>query len=238
MRLHLWCAYGGTVGESVRVTLTEPPRYEVESGIAQHTCHGEALCGDTARVCDVEGGVLALISDGMGSGGRAAVDSAMAAGIAARLWQAGFSADAILQTVNASLLVKSREESLATLDVALVDTHTGSLRLYKAGAAATLLRSGERVSRLERTGLPLGILPQVRFERSRDTLSEGDVLLMVSDGALSGGLAVVEELLQSYPSDGSMTALARKVADAATEAEHPDDVTVVALRLCRPDKGE
>lgn len=221
-------------GDRVRVTLTEPTRYRVEQAVAQRTCQGEALCGDTAQVCDLSGGVLAILSDGMGCGGRAAVDSTMAAGITARLWQAEFPADAILQTVNAALLVKSREESLATLDVAMVDTHTGRLDLYKAGAAATLLKSGTRVSRLEHTGLPLGILPEVGFAHSRDTLSEGDVLLMVSDGALCGGMATVEELLATH--SGDMPSLAQAVIQAAASAEeHPDDITAVALRLCRAE---
>ena len=37
-------------GDKLRVTLSEPPRYRVEQGIAQHTCAGEALCGDTVQV--------------------------------------------------------------------------------------------------------------------------------------------------------------------------------------------
>ena len=219
-------------GERIRVTLTEPPRYTVERGIAQHTCTGETLCGDAVHTADLCGGVLTVLSDGMGCGGRAAVDAAMAAGITARLWQADFPPDAILQTVNAALLVKSREESLATIDAAVIDTHTGRLDLYKAGAATTLLRSKGRVSRLENAGLPVGILPRVRFAHGEDTLSEGDVLLMVSDGALCGGMGAVEELLSAH--QGSMTALAQAVVDAAVavEGDHPDDVTAVALRLC------
>lgn len=221
-----------TWGESIRITLTEPPRYAVERGVAQHACTGETLCGDAVHTADLGGGALTVISDGMGCGGRAAVDSAMAAGITARLWQADFAPDAILQTVNAALLVKSREESLATLDVAVVDTHSGRLDLYKAGAATTLLRSKGRVSRLENAGLPVGILPQVRFAHGHDTLSEGDVLLMVSDGALCGGLGLVEEILAAH--QGSMSELAQAVVDAAVAAEgdHPDDVTAVAMRLC------
>ena len=222
-------------GDRVRVTLTEPPRYRIERAVAQRTCTGETLCGDTVQVCDLSGGALTVLSDGMGCGGRAAVDSTMAAGIATRLWQAEFPADAILQTVNAALLVKSREESLSTLDVAVVDTHTGRLDLYKAGAAATILCSGGRVSRLEHTGLPLGILPEVGFAHSRDTLSEGDVLLMVSDGALCGGMAAVEEIVATH--NGDMHALAQAVVDAAADAEgdHPDDITAVAIRLCHTE---
>lgn len=224
-------------GDHVRISLTEPPRYTVEQGVARHTCTGETLCGDTVQTADLSGGLLAVLSDGMGCGGRAAVDSAMAAGIAARLWQADFAPDAILQTVNAALLVKSREESLATLDVAVADTHSGRLDLYKAGAAPAFLRSGGRVSRIDNAGLPVGILPQVRFAHSHDLLSVGDILLMVSDGALCGGTAAVETLLAGYPDDGDMTTLAQAVVDAAVAAEgdHPDDITAVALRLCLPE---
>ena len=223
-------------GEHLRVTLTEPPRYMVEWGVAQQTCAGETLCGDTVQTGDLSGGVMAVLSDGMGCGGHAAVDSAMAAGITARLWQAEFAPDAILQTVNAALLVKSREESLATLDVAVVDTHSGRLDLYKAGAAASLLKCGGRVSRLDNAGLPVGILPEVTFAHGHDVLCAGDVLLLVSDGALSGGMAAVEELLAAHPAEGSMQALAQAVVDAAvaTEGDHPDDVTAVALRLTLP----
>lgn len=225
-------------GDRIRVTLTEPPQYRVEQGVACRVCEGETLCGDTVQTGDLGGGLLVVLSDGMGCGGRAAVDSAMAAGIAARLWQADFAPEAILQTVNAALLVKSREESLATLDVAVVDTHSGGLDLYKAGAAAALLRCNGRVSRVENSGLPLGILPEVRFAHSHDTLCEGDILLMVSDGALCGGVAAVEELLAGYPTEGDMSALAQAVVDLAVtaEGEHPDDITAVALRLCLPEE--
>ncbi len=222
-------------GTRVQVTLSEPPRYEIESGIAQLCCDRQRLCGDTAQVQTVGGAVMAVLSDGMGSGGRAAVDSAMAAGIAARLWAAGFAPTAVLQTVNAALLVKSREERLATLDVVTINTHTGRMDSYKAGAATTLLCSGGRVSRLDRPGLPVGILSEVAFEHSHDLLSHGDVLLMVSDGALAGGVAAVEELLRQHPADGSMETLAQTVCAAARAAEegHSDDITAVALRVTR-----
>ncbi|MBQ9859111.1 MAG: SpoIIE family protein phosphatase [Clostridia bacterium] len=223
-------------GEHLRVTLSEPPRYRVESGLAQRCCEQEKLCGDTAAVERLGGYTVAVLSDGMGSGGRAAVDSAMAVGVAARLWKAGYSPDGILQTVNAALQVKCREESLATLDVAAIDTHSGRLDVYKAGAAVSLLCSGGRVSRIDPTSLPIGILPQVRFEHTRDMLAAGDILLLLSDGALVDGVAPLEELLRAYPADGDMQTLAQAVVDAAYEAQtdHSDDITALALRLTRP----
>lgn len=223
------------MGADVRITLTEQARYAVEYAVAQRCCDGERLCGDAADRFSVSGQTVALISDGMGSGGRAAVDGAMAAGLTARLWQAGFCPDSIIKTVNAALLIKSREESLATLDVAVIDEFTGRLDCYKAGAATTLLRSGERVSRIERPGLPIGILPDVSFEHCHDRLAAGDILLMMSDGALADGVAAVEQILADHPVEEGIQALCDRVADAARAAsrEHPDDITVAALRLTK-----
>ena len=226
-------------GSDVRITLSEPPRYRVEIGLAQRTCDGEKLCGDATDTFTADGRTVLMLSDGMGSGGRAAVDGAMTVGLTSRLWKAGFSPDSILHSVNAALLIKSREESLATLDVAVIDTFSGRMDSYKAGATATLLCSGTRVSRLERPSLPIGILNDIRFEHSNDWLADGDILLMVSDGALCDGLAPVEMMLRDRPAGETMQALADRIADAAhaADVDHPDDITVLAARLTLTPKN-
>lgn len=227
-------------GATARVLLRERPRYRVTVGQAQLTCSGEHLCGDaTERFTDSDGHCVMVLSDGMGCGGRAAVDGAMAAGLTARLFQAGFGADSVLRMVNAALMVKGGEESLATLDVAVFDRFSGRLELLKAGAACSLLRSGGRVSRVERSSLPLGILRDVHFESSTDTLVEGDILLLFSDGAVSEGVAAAEEVLRTFDdTQNSMQALAEAVATAARRQQQKnggreDDITVVAARVSR-----
>ncbi len=226
------CRWDGTT----RLTLTPPSRYRVETAVSRRLCDGERLCGDATELFQAGGYTVAILSDGMGSGGRAAVDGAMAAGLTARLWQAGLCPEGILRTVNAALQVKSGDETLATLDVAVIDRHTGRLDSYKAGAATSLLRAGGRVSRLERPSLPLGILPGVGFEHSHDRLTAGDVLLLCSDGAYPEGVAAVEVMLRDAPADQPLQALTDSIADAARAATgrlgYPqDDITVVALRV-------
>ncbi len=231
------CTFAAPVAEKcgteTRITLCEPSRYAVEIGLAQVCCEGETLCGDATDRFSLDGRTVLMLSDGMGSGGRAAVDGAMAVGLTSRLWRAGFSPDSILHSVNAALLIKSREESLATLDVAVIDTFSGRLDLYKAGATASLLCSGSRVSRLERPSLPIGILTDIHFEHCADWLADGDILLMLSDGALADGLAAVEVLLRDRAPQESMQALAERIAKAARAAQgdHADDITVLAARL-------
>lgn len=226
------------MGSAARILLRERPRYKVAVGQAQLTCAGERLCGDAAEVfTDAEGRTVMVLSDGMGCGGRAAVDGAMTAGLTARLLQAGFGADSVLRMVNAALMVKGGSESLATLDVAVIDPFTGKTSFWKAGAAVSLLLSGGRVSRVEPSSLPLGILREVTFARSEDQLASGDVLLLFSDGAVSESVAAAEEILRDYDAEkGSMQNLAEKVASAARRLQqakdgHEDDITVLAARV-------
>ena len=55
--------------------------FTMRTGASQRTCGESALCGDTFETFrDGRGRQILLISDGMGTGGRAAVDAAMASG--------------------------------------------------------------------------------------------------------------------------------------------------------------
>lgn len=224
------------MGALAKIALFEQPRYRVQVGAAQLCAGGERLCGDAYEVFKDSGGrFCAVLSDGMGSGGRAAVDGAMAAGLTARLFKAGFGEDSVLRMVNSALMVKSGDESLATLDVLSIDLFSGKLKSLKAGAATSLLLSHGRISRLEHSSLPAGILRDIRFETQGDTLTAGDVVLLVSDGVYAGGIGWVEQALKRFePAKTSLQSLAEEIAVAARKlqkAGHSDDVTVVALRL-------
>ena len=224
------------MGAFAKISLFEQPRYRVQVGAAQLCAGGERLCGDAYEIFKDSGGrFCAVLSDGMGSGGRAAVDGAMAAGLTARLFKAGFGEDSVLRMVNSALMVKSGDESLATLDVLSVDLFSGKMKSLKAGAATSLLLSHGRVSRLERSSLPVGILRDIRFETQGDTLTAGDVVLLVSDGVYAGGIGWVEQALKRFdPAKTSLQSLTEELAVTARKLQksgHSDDVTVLALRL-------
>lgn len=221
-----------------RIAFTERSAYRVAVGVAQLRSDGETLCGDAFECFrDGNGRQLAVLSDGMGSGGRAAVDGAMAAGLASRLLKAGFGFESLLRLVNTALMAKSEDESLATLDIASVDLFTGELELLKAGAGMSLLYSRGRISRLDESSLPLGILRELTFARTALRLVDGDVLLLMSDGVSDGGVDWVEDILRDYDCDaGGMQGLAGLIADTAHDRvgdEKSDDVTVIALGIYR-----
>ena len=219
---------------SVKITLTEKPEFSITIGSSQLRCAGERLCGDSYdSFADGMGRWYAILSDGMGSGGRAAVDGAMTTALATRMIRAGMGYDSVLRMVNSAMMVKSSDESLATLDIVEIDLYNGHLRCLKAGAAPSLICSRGRVSRIDKTSLPIGILRDIHGEITEDVLVSGDILVMFSDGAITTGIEWIEDILCSLPSDASMQHIAEELAISANKAQksRSDDITVLAIKL-------
>lgn len=219
------------VGRAYYITATEKAVLSVDCACTQF-CQGQNRhCGDTCRYFfDGRGRLVALVSDGMGSGGRAAVDSAMTAGLAERLIKAGFGYDCTLRLVNSAMLYKSTDESLATLDISCIDLFTGKTEMLKAGAAPTIVRRNGRTGRAECRSLPAGILNEVGFDRAVVTLSEGDVLIMMSDGVCTDGTDWVCAEVEAFEGNGAKQ-LAERIATSARRRRHDghdDDITVFA----------
>ena len=212
----------------------EKATYSIELGAYQLSGGKSRLCGDAYDFIRNKGGCAHFIlSDGMGSGGSAAVDSAMACGLLVKLIDVGVSYEAALKMVNSALLIKSGEESLATIDVCSLDLFTGKASFYKAGAAPTFIVKGGKAGYVESASLPAGILHGVSFEKSSVTLHEGDIIVMVSDGVTSTGAEWVKSELGGLRKT-DMQRLCEKLAITAKSRRtdgREDDITVLAAAL-------
>jgi len=218
----------------LELILQERTRYQAEVKGCQSSQREGAICGDTWRSFTTPDGRLhILLSDGMGCGGSASLDSAMAVGLMGRLVQAGADYNSALHMVNSALLVKSGEESLATLDAAVIDLYTGKTDLYKAGAAPTILRQGKRAGSVESISSPAGILNGTSFEHSTVTLKEGDWLVMLSDGATAAGVDWITEEVEHYAQEnpGQLAERLERAARLRRNDGRSDDITVICVRL-------
>mgnify|MGYP000896140608 CR=1 FL=1 len=221
-----------------RIQMSELPAFRIRSGCAQHTCKNGKLCGDSFETfSDGNGRQIAVLSDGMGTGGRAAVDGAMACGIMTRLIKAGIGFDAALKIVNSALLVKSGDESLATMDLAAIDLFSGSVDLFKAGASASILRQNGHAVVVDTPSLPIGILNETRFAKTSETLAEGDLLLLMTDGALSSGADWICEEAEKWDGRLPQELAETIVSDAISKRSdgHDDDITVLVQMLSKLD---
>lgn len=220
-----------SAGDDTMITFAERASLSVRTGAVQFSGKDATLCGD-AYECfsDGRGRAIMVISDGMGSGGRAAVDGAMAVGLLSRLVKAGFGFDCSLKVINSALLVKSGDESLATLDIACLDLFTGRCDFHKAGAPVSFVRRGGRAAVIEQSSLPAGIIREVKFSSANLKLTAGDVVLMVSDGAILEDTEWIKKELEAYQNDSAHDLAKRIAAEAKNRRKdaHEDDITVVA----------
>ncbi len=191
----------------------------------------EKVCGDCFdSFFDGKGNFIAVLSDGMGTGERAAVDGAMASSLFSRLIISGFSFPCALRLVNSAMLVKSYEESLATLDILKVNLYNGQTVIYKAGATASLLYRKGKVSEIKKSAMPIGILRQAEFATIKGGLKNGDVVIMMSDGAVDNSL---EEIKKYVTDNGFSYDLPEKLCAVAKakNKSHSDDITVAVIKI-------
>ncbi|GEM_PF-5678184 len=217
------------------IKLREIPEYKICVGSHQIPNSTGTKSGDyfTSFMTD-SGKYIMLLSDGMGTGPGAAIGSALSIKVLENMLRENIDFDCALKLANTVVMVNSGDESLATVDIACIDTYTGHADFYKAGAAATLVRHDGEVRKLDRITLPIGILNETEYSHSTALLSEGDIVLMSSDGIWVGDeLKIARQL--SYYRGKSMETLAEKIAKAAsTNALCTDDITVLAAKVeCR-----
>lgn len=214
------------------IRFSERPRFRINIGSHQITGTNSSRCGDCYTSFMTETGkFIILLSDGMGTGTAAALGSALSVEVLTGLLREGIDFSSALSLTNTAVMVNSGDESLATIDIACIDTYTGKADFYKAGAAATLVRHGRRISKLDRVALPIGILQDVEFSHSSAKLDKGDIILMSSDGIWIGDeLRIAKQL--SYFKGDSMDDLAERIAvTAKVSSKISDDITVIAARI-------
>ncbi len=212
----------------------EKTAIRIEAAAAKITADSERLCGDSYEsFYDGRGNYVVVLSDGMGQGTRAALDSTMAATLMAKLLKAGIGYQGALKMVNASLMLKSGEESLATLDVLNINLYTGKATFYKAGAAKSLIRRQNKCLEIKRASLPAGILRDVQFASTEGDLLDGDLVVLASDGAFDYAETAFKRALGAVHGE-SCAVIARRLAQAAKKknsSPRSDDITVIVLRI-------
>lgn len=227
-----------TAGAETRIVFCEKARYAVELGTAQLNAADNRISGDCCdHFTDGQGYFHLVLSDGMGSGGRAAVDSIMTCSFVMKLIKAGFGFDAALKLINSALLCKAGDETLATLDIGCIDLYTGKMEFLKAGAVPSFLCREGRTMTIGGQSLPVGILQGIEYDRHTLRLKQGDMLVMVTDGAMAVSESWMREEIvlcaDSPTGTVSAEAAARRLASAARHQNGlpGDDITVAVLRI-------
>lgn len=224
-------------GSRFRMTMYRRTTYSLEYGAFQLARAKERSCGDYYdSFTDKHGHAYAILSDGMGSGSRARIDSAFACGMLSKLLRADVCLATAIDIVNNALLVKSSDESFATLDICSIDLMNGHVDLYKAGGAPTFIKTGRKIIKVEGHGVPLGIRQGVSLECQSFAIGSADMVIMASDGADLDTEWLGQTLAREDAASAGMENIAKTITEAAKCAEEKgreDDISVIAMKLVR-----
>jgi stage II sporulation protein E len=221
------------IDDFYRVTFCEKKSYAMEVATAQRVSKGCAVCGDTAdHYTDCYGNQFAILSDGMGNGNNASIDSQLAVRLFRKLTLSGLDTPNALEVLNSLLMTKSCEESFATLDILKLDVYSGTADIYKAGATSTIIKVGNDVKLIEGVSYPLGIMEDVTLFNYKFNLSVGDVVVMLSDGVDESLYQYIKTVLLLEKCN-DIELLAQSFCETALQNHRPpsDDITITVVKI-------
>lgn len=210
--------------------------FQVRTAVASAARDGRMVSGDTHTSVDLGNGRHAVaVSDGMGNGERARRESKAAIDLLKKLMKAGFDEKLAIQTVNSTLLLRSRDEMFTTLDMALVDLFNAKAEFLKIGSAPSYVKRGDDVIEITGSNVPIGILQDIEVQAIEHQLHAGDILILMSDGLYDAPphnydtetwlKGVIAKLDSNHPQD-----MADSLIETAVRMNHGsirDDMTVV-----------
>ena len=237
------CCDGGECVSGCSFKLYPSLMYRLEVGVARAGKGGSDICGDSYSVVYLNRGKVALIlSDGMGSGETAELESSTTIRLLEKLLQSGLEREPAIRTVNSFMLMRSPEDSFATIDLVIVDLCNGSSEFVKIGAPAGYLLRGKRVAPIASSALPIGIIDDIEITTVTKTLLNQDMLVLVTDGVTDACRASASEeeeewLLKVLPDTKNLppqevAEFIMKLAQTCCEKEESqDDMTVMVVRI-------
>lgn len=222
------------------VTFGSAKAYEVNTGVAVASKGGDMLSGDSFSTVELGNGTFAVsISDGMGNGERARMESSAALSMLEKLLQSGMDEKLAVKSVNSILLLRSPDEFYATVDMALIDQYSAQTTFMKIASAPSFIRRGSEVIPVTASNLPIGIIKDIDVDLVSMQLRPGDILIMMTDGIYDApGYAVnkeiwmkrlIQELEGDDPQDMADSLLDKVIRYQGNEIH--DDMTIVISRL-------
>lgn len=225
--------------EYTTVICLEEPAFYTLLGVARIGKGCSQISGDNFMAADLPGGrrVVAL-SDGMGSGEKACRESTLVVELLEELLEAGFPEKTAVEMINTTLVMGREDIHYSTIDMSIFDLYTGECELIKAGASSTFIRQKDRVEHLSSTSLPIGVLHRIEIDSVKRQLSDGDFVVMVTDGVMDALPVGEQDILLETIIQGSLFVNPREMAHHILEqvmnwtGEPPqDDMTVLVVAV-------
>ena len=222
------------------VVIEESPKYNMLSYVASIPKDGEKFSGDSFSFGKNKNGIYVIaLSDGMGSGPDAGLESSVAIDIIDEFIECGYDEEIAIKAINSIMNMKfSEDEKFTTLDMSMVDLYSGELSVIKAGAVATFIKRYEDIQVISDNSLPFGAVEEIEYKKNKKKLKHGDIVITISDGILDvdknniGDYSWLRTYLEKATTNPEQ--LSRDILDKAkklSDGKVMDDMTVVVSKL-------
>lgn len=213
-------------------------KYSADVAIRQVSRDYTEVSGDSIDVfCTEDYKQYIILSDGMGSGKKAMLESHITLKLLKEFLQSGFGVRTAIDMINSALCLKLDYECFSTVDLLCVDLMTGICEFFKIGGAESIVLHGANVETIFSVSLPVGMLANIKVQGQTKKLSDGDIVIMMTDGISEAGFGTVRtDWLKKeikLPFD-TMEEMAQSVIETAIKKSHDavvDDMTVAAIRI-------
>jgi serine phosphatase RsbU (regulator of sigma subunit) len=191
--------------------------------------------------CDESGMLQLVLGDVSGKSIPAALYGAVFSGQLRTLFAQSLTPAEILSRANANLISRYQVSNYIAVTCMRLDPKLGAGSLANSGMPFPFLVRGGEVTRLEVSGVPLGLMEDLRYDEFPFKLERGDVLVLASDGATDAvdpeGRMYDErrfaDCIRRHASEEAAPLarnLYREICEFTHDADVHDDITILALR--------
>ncbi|MFL5672540.1 MAG: SpoIIE family protein phosphatase [Chloroflexota bacterium] len=210
--------------------------------IAAYYGPARAVGGDFYDFIEMPGGRIGIaVGDVTDKGVPAALVMARTHSILRAEASRSESPGTILARANELLVPEMPARMFVTCLFAILDPVTGRIVLANAGHNLPYVRTDSGVTELRATGMPLGLLPGIRYDETEGVIEPGNNVLLYSDGLVEAhdparemyGFPRLRDEMTAVDDAGSE--LLDRLLDTlhrftGAEWEQEDDITLVTLR--------
>jgi serine phosphatase RsbU (regulator of sigma subunit) len=189
-----------------------------------------------------EGRLGLVVGDATGKGVPAALVMSTTCGMLQVTAQAldSSSPGEVLSRVNETLLARIPQNMFVTCFYAIVDSRSGAFAYANAGHDLPYVRHGSDAEELRARGMPLGLMPGMRYEEKKTILEADEVALFYRDGLVEAhdpigekfGFPRLRELVAEHGGERSLgELLLEELYSFVREGwEQEDDITLLTLK--------
>ena len=212
----------------IRITYSATKNYCISFGVAQ-VSKDELYCGDSYASFAYNNEKYFVISDGMGYGKEANLESSSTIDSFRQIVETGVHPSLAIKTINSILKIRHKKDFFSTLDILKINEVDYVASITKTCAPSSYLFRDETIIEIDSYSLPIGIVEDVEAYDNVMNIKKNDIFVMSSDG-FKLTKEEIKDFLIEYQDLPSQTLCEKLIAISKKEIPQ-DDITLFVIKI-------